>query len=214
MKSFSLLTLLLLVLIAALVASHIAMMGQLADARAEAKDAREEISDVRRKFGYIEVEDPRQTYVSWIPDTRLGLSAFRIQIPPGQHYMLHLTDTDFPADEYPLNPVPTKTLSMNSWKQGADVILNYSIGYEDGVPHVRVSTGEGLLFDYRMDGLTKGAGMRSSHHLQTDPQSAFSVDDTVRFMWWRDEDSQRGVMLWMEPVAAWHARNSSNGNRN
>jgi len=120
MKSYSLLTLLLLIVIAALSVSQFVMMRQLADAQAE-------IDTVRRKYGYIRIENENSTYVSRIADNEQGENAYRIRVPSGSRYLLHLTDATFEKSDYPVDPIPTKTISLNGWQEGADAVLSYSI---------------------------------------------------------------------------------------
>jgi hypothetical protein len=195
-------TLLLLVVIVAQIVSQAVMMRQLADARAE-------IDEVRRKYGYIRVENDQQVFVARIVENENNVDAYRIHIPSGHHYLLHLTDAVFPTEGYLVDPQPTTTLSMNSWKEGADVVLSYAIYQENGTRRVRVWTETEELFDYRLENWVETAGPTEGSHLQTHPQEAFSPDETIRFMWCRNPETQRGVMLWMEPVAAWQARRSS-----
>lgn len=208
--SFSLATLLLLVVIAALIVSHVAMTRQVVDARAELAAARLEVEEVRRKFGHIRVENEKQIFVARVSEREVGTyDAYRIHIPPGHHYFLHLTDATFPTLGNPVDPKPTKTMSMNGWKDGADVVLTCSILKDEGTPRVQVSTQTDSLFDYRMENWIDAPGPSDGWHLKTDPQEAFSPDDTIYVMQWRNYQTKRGIMLWMEPLADYKARLSS-----
>lgn len=203
MKSFSLLSLLLFVVVAALIVSQVVMMRQLAAARAE-------VDSVRRKFGYVRVKNEKLTYVARIQDDEQHVNAYRIHVPSGRHYMLHLTDTTIPTSNGPTDPQPTSTISLNGWKEGADVVLSYSIQIEGAARRVIVHTETEEFFDYRMDDWV-ASGMEGSH-LQTNPQLGFSPDETINFMWQRDPQTQRGVILWMELVAKWEARRAAKKN--
>lgn len=198
--AFSLATLMLLVVIVALVVSQLVMMRKLAAARAE-------VEQVRRQFGSLRVEDDKQIYVAHVPGNKQG-TVYRLHIPPGHRYMLHLTDTTFPDADYPIDPQPTQTLSMNSWNTGADIVLVCNVtSRAPGTLNVKVYTETEQLFDYQDDGWARSTiGPSEGSELQADPQVVFDPDDTIRFMWHRNPDTQRGIMLWMEPMAAWQAR--------
>jgi hypothetical protein len=199
MKSYSLLTLILVVVIAALTVSHIVMMRQLADARAE-------VESIRRRFGHIRVDDESRTYVARITEPNEPTDhAYRIRVPAGSRYLLHLSDTPFVADDYPPDPVPTKTISLNGWRDGADVVLSYSIRWEKNAPRVIIHTQTEEMFDYVPPDWTSG-GPSGWSHLQTDPQVAFSTDETIRFMRWHDATTKRGFMVWLEPFSKWNDR--------
>ena len=77
MKSFSLSTLLLVVVIAALTFSQILLMRQLGLAHAE-------VNDIRRKYGYVRVTDKSKTYVAQIPENESAGDAYRLWIPKGK----------------------------------------------------------------------------------------------------------------------------------
>lgn len=197
-KSFSLLTLLLLIVIVALAVSQVSMMRQLADARAE-------VEDIRRRFGYLSIDNAEQMYVARVENEQYE-NAYRLHIPPGHHYVLHITDAHFPESDFLEDPQPTTNLHMHTWKQGADTLLFYSVGFKNGTAYLEVHTEAEQLIDYSAEGWTNSGGETDGFHLVTDPQKAFSPDDTIRFMWWRDPATQRGVMLWMEPLAKHQAR--------
>jgi hypothetical protein len=178
------------------------MMRQLADAR-------EEVESIRRKYGYIRVEDEKMTYVSRIAENEETDDAYRIVVPAGSRYLLHLTDTQFEHDGYPPDPIPTKTISLNGWREGADVVLSYSIYWENNAPRVVVHTEADEFFDYVPPNWQSGGGPNEGSHLQTAPQKAFAIDETIQFMWWKDPSTKRGIMLWLEPHSQWEARRNA-----
>lgn len=199
-KSFSLFALLMLILVLALLVSQVVMMRQLADARAE-------VDDVRRRYGHLVVENDEQTFVARIQNEQYE-NAYRLHIPPGRHYVLHVTDAQFPRDDYLDDPQPTTNLHMHPWKQGADVLLSYSTGFKNGTAFLEVHTETEQLIDYAVEGWTDTGG--ESHGFQIDtPQQAFAPDDTIRFMWRRNPVTGRGMMLWMEPLAKHQARQAA-----
>jgi hypothetical protein len=192
--SFSLLTLFLLTVIVALSVSHFVMMRQL-------RDARLEIESVRREFGYLQIHDPQRIYIAQIEGGESIGYRYRMHIPPGHRYLLHIADTEIPDTGYPDHPRPTRTISMNSWRNGADVILNCGIFIDDdGTPRLKVTTDSEELFDYRLENWNKMPGPNEGSHLQTDPQKSFLPDETIQFMWWGNSFAKRGIMLWMEPL--------------
>lgn len=131
MKSYSLSTLLLLMVVVALILSQLILMQQL-------RVAREEVNDVRRKFGYIHVVDQSKTYVALIEENEKDGTAFRIFVPKGSHYVLHLTDATFDSNECPADPIPTTSISL---KDGSKVRIQYSL-----VPSIGRRTVRARLF--------------------------------------------------------------------
>ena len=204
MKSYSLFSLLLLIVIVALAVSQFVMMRQL-------REARTEIDAVRSKYGYIRVDDPSKTYVSRIADNEEDVDSYRICVPAGSRYLLHLTDTTFENSDYPNNPTPTKTISLNHWREGADAVLSYSIYWENDAPRFVVHTETEKMFDYVPTDWVAGTGGGPSEgsHLTTESQAEFSTSDTIRFMWHRDPATKRGLMLWLEPYAKWEAKRAA-----
>jgi hypothetical protein len=198
-KSLSLTTLLLLTTISALIVGLVAVGRRLADAQAE-------VEDVRRKYGHIRAEDPGATYIARIEENESSSNEYRLVIPPGSHYLIHVTETTFLKSEYPVDPIPTETISLNSWKNGADVVLSYSIYVEGDDRRLIVHTNSEQFFDYQLKDWTDGTMPNEASHLQTDGQRAFQPDETIRFMWYRNPETKRGVMLWMEPANHWEAR--------
>ena len=161
---------------------------------------------IRRRFGHIRAEDETKSYVARISEpNEQNSQAYRIHVPAGSRYLLHLTDTTFVEDDYPTNPVPTKTISLNGWRDGADVVLSYNIYWENNAPRVVVHTETDEIFDYVPPNWSSG-GPSEAANLQTKQQESFSADETIRFMWWRDSTTKRGIMLWLEPFSKWNDR--------
>ena len=202
MKSYSLLSLMLLVVVAGLAVSQFVMMHQLADAHAE-------VELVRSKYGYIRVNDDTKTYVSRIVNNEQEVDAYRICVPADSRYMLHLTDTLFEKGNYPVDPIPTKTISMNHWREGADAVLSYSVYWDSNIPRVVVHTETEEMFDYAPTDWTPGSFPTERAHLETTPQAEFSIDDTIRLMWCHDPTTKRGFMLWLEPHSKWESRRTA-----
>lgn len=205
MKSYSLISLLLFTAVAALLVSQFVMMRQLAEANAE-------IDAVRSKYGYIRVDDSSKTYVSRIADNEQDVDSYRIRVPAGSRYLLHLTDDTFEKSDYLDNPEPTKSISLNNWREGADAILSYHVYWENNAPRVVVHTETEKMFDYVPANWVAGTGSGPSSegaHLITDTQAEFSTDDTIRFMWQRDQTTKRGLMLWLEPHEKWEAKRAA-----
>jgi hypothetical protein len=201
---FSLLTLLLLVTIAALLVSNVAMMRWMNQARREAEQARGEVERTRRQFGYLHIDDPELIYVSRIAGdgTSGRQNSYRLHIPPGHRFLLQVAETDITDFGEYATPEPAETLAMNSWNEGADVILNWSVQYDDdGTPHLKVATESEELFDYPIKAWKQGSGMRDASRLSADPQKSFRPEEEIRFMWSRVVASKRGVVLWMEPLS-------------
>jgi hypothetical protein len=199
-KSYSLLTFLLTITIVALVVSHVAMMRQLAEAKSE-------IDEWRSKFGYINVEDKTKIYFSKIPKayTRSN-NAYRIYFPPGHRYMLNLAYTDYPRDGYLDDPTPVKTISLNGWMECEDIWFEFAIQGDGNTRRVIAQSHEGELINYDLKDWIKSGSPTSGNWLDADPQVSFELGQRIPLMWSRDEKTNRGVMLWLEPEADWQAR--------
>jgi hypothetical protein len=209
--TFSLLTLFLLIVIAGLSASHVAMMRRMREVRAEAESVRQqalrqmeqaqaEVDLVRREFGYLQIDDPQRIHIARIESSDGSSNRYRMHIPPGHRFLLHLADTEFSAWGPREDPKPTRTMVMG-WGDGADVILSWSIRNEkDGTRRVKVFTDSEPLFDYRTADWSSPPFPNSGMHLETDPRKTFSPDEKIQFMANWNDKSGRGVMLWMEPL--------------
>ena len=191
--TFSLVTLLLLTAIVALLVSHVSMMRQLAAARSE-------VDSVRRQFGYVRIDDPNLIYVSRIEAPEAGLNSYRLHIPPGHRFMLHMSETEISDTGPPPSPKPTQSMSMNSWQNGADVVMKWDVLMDKGAPTFIAATGTEPLFRYKFADWKSGSGPSEGSHLDTDRNGSFRPDQEVRFMWWRDPATKRGVVFWMEPL--------------
>ena len=199
MKRLSILTLLLLTAIAALSVSQFVMMRTLADAHAE-------VEEVRRKYGYISVEDPTRTYLSAIPEKE---QAIRLIVPAGSKYLLHLSDAAFDPETKTDTLPTTKTISLNEWQDGADVVLTYAIHMDNGKPRVNLHSDSKTLFNYTVENwIASGQPNEGTGSLPGD-QRDYSIDDTITIMTWRDPGTQRGVAIWLEPQSRWISRQKS-----
>ena len=194
MKKFSLSTLLLLIVIVALSVSQFVMMQQLSSARRE-------VDAVRKNYGHISVDDPTLAYVCGIAKSQNRVpTAARIVVPPGSRYLLHLSDATF-DDETPSDSLPpTKTISLNGWRDGADKILTCEVHRDNGVPVVKVRTDEHEFFNYRLEDWTDSGEMHEGSFISNEPRS-FTVDETISISTWRDPGTNRGVAIWLEPHA-------------
>ena len=201
--SFSLVTLFLLTVIAALLVSQVVMMLEVRKARQEVQMAREEVTAVRKEFGYLKpTSEDRIQIVRIEGHEEIGGTRYRMRIPPGHRLALHLSDVqDFPPAGYPKNPKPTKTMVMHSWRNGADVVLRWQVVSDpDGIPRVKVATDAEELFDYRLEGWQLVAFPNSGTGLHTHQNESFSPNEVVEFCGFSNDQTKRGVMLWMEPL--------------
>lgn len=169
------------------------------------EEARAELELVRKEFGHIQVDDPNRIQISRIEGREAkGGVHYRMRIPPGHRYFLHLADVS--GDAYsdlgqPKNLKPTETLSMNSWRDGADLILSWRTEMEDdGKRRIEVFTDSEPLFSYRIENWKETSFPNSGYHLTTDEQKSFAPDETIFFMSWGNDETKRGIALWMEPL--------------
>jgi len=201
-KSFSLLSLLLLIVIVALAVSQVSMMRQLSEAEAE-------LASVRELYGHIRVTDAEKTIVLRIQDNPQRQNAFCLHIPPGRHYVLHVTEGSFPEAKFVTDADPSATLSMNAWRDGADIVLTYSIRHEGEGRRIVVHTESEELFDYSLQNWEPSTFPNESWFPEMNVQKEFDRDEIIYLMGDRNEKTQRGVMLWMEPVDKWQERRAA-----
>lgn len=199
MKRFSLSNLLLLVVIVSLLLAHGVMRRELMQARAE-------LDIVRRRFGHIRVEDDKLTYVAQLAEPNEGTShSWRIRVPAGSRYLLHLTDRSVGEASEKRKPFFERTISLNGWRDGADAVLSYHIYVENNAMRIRVHSETESYFDYVPTGWELG-GSDESSFLQADPQKSFAIDEVIEFCSKRNADSDREVKLWLEPFTRWLPR--------
>lgn len=214
MKSYSLLTLLFVVTLVALTVSQIMTMKELAEARAE-------VDSIRRKYGWIRIEDESKAYVSrFVNDDRERMvggfgaqQTFRIVVPAGSRYLLHLTDAVAGENSYSGKLTPTKTFALDRWRNGADAVISCRVSRENNSPRVVVHTETDLIFDY----LPPNWSVGYSHRFESWPdlvgqQTEFATDETIRLYWCREVNAQRGFMLWLEPQEKWAQRRDAEKN--
>jgi hypothetical protein len=201
MKSYSLSTLLLLMVVVALILSQVILMQQL-------RVAREDVNDVRRKFGYIHVVDKSKTYVALIAENEADGTAFRVWVPKGSHYVLHLTDATFDSNEGPADPVPTTSISLNDWQQGADTTLSCSLYWENNSPRAIVHDKTSQLMDHVLPDWI-GASGPSELTWYPGAQTEYTSNQNIPLMLWRNTSSKRGILLWLEPLAKSDARRAA-----
>jgi len=205
MKSYSLLTLLLLCAIAALCASHFAMSRKLADARAE-------IDAIRRNYGYIRADNENKVYISSITQHKgSNRDSLRIVVPPGERYSLHLSETAARPSEIPPKAKPRTTVVLNGWKDGADEILSYSIGWppDREIPTLRVNTQTDHFYTYVPDDWPRGVSLSVESRLEANPQAEFAHNEIIVLLFANAPSLDRGVMLWLEPESRRDARRAA-----
>lgn len=174
--------------------------------------ARKEIDAVRKNYGHVNIEDPTLTYACGIANSQNQVpTSARIVVPPGSRYLLHLSDATFddqtPSDTLP----PTKTISLNDWRDGADRIVTCEVHLDNGVPVVTVRTDEHELFNYRLADWID-SGQRHEGSFLSDQPRSFTVDETITITTWRDPGTKRGIAVWLEPHS--RAKQRENVNKN
>lgn len=198
-RSFALSTLLLWTLIVALILSNIVAAWRLADIK-------DELELNRRRYGHISVTDPSKTYVSRIEDPNASSeTSFRVRVPEGSRYLLNLSDASFDERGPSADLKPTTSISLNGWRDGADAVLSYSIQWDDDRPRIVVHSETEEFFDYTPPDWGE-SGKSESWITDARPQLEYSIDETIRFMWWRDSATGRGFVLWLEPFSSWMER--------
>lgn len=197
-SSFSLLTLFLVIAIAALAVSHYVMMRQVRDAQRELEKARQEIEVARKQFGYLRIDDPQKIYITKIEGTGAnGANHYRLYIPSGHRYLLHVGETEYAATGPVGKPKPLATLSMNSWRDGADAILHWTGGRR----RLKVWTDTEQLFDVEYPDYSKGSKFPNSvSYLPQDAHLGIPPDEKMQFFSYGNEETKLGIVMWMEPL--------------
>jgi len=201
-SSFSLLTLFLVIAIAALGVSHYVMMREVREARREVEAARQELEVVRKQFGYLRIDDPKKIYITKIEGTKaVGGNHYRLYIPPGHRYLLHVGETEYARTGPVGTPKPLATLSMNSWREGADVVLHWTNTTEGEKRRLKVWTDTEELFDVEFPNYDKSPKFPSSvSYLPQDAHLGIPPEETIQFFSHGNEETKSGIVMWMEPL--------------
>ena len=201
-SSFSLLTLFLLVAIAALGVSHYAMMRRVREALLEVEKARQEIEVVRKQFGYLRIDDPKKIYITKVEGQKaVGGNHYRLYIPPGHRYLLHVGETEYAATGPVGKPKPLATMSMNSWREGADVMIHWTNTTEGEKRRLKVWIDTEELFDVEIPDYKRGSKFpNSGSHWSQDPHLGIPPEETIQFFSYGNEETKLGIVMWMEPL--------------
>ena len=189
MRKYSIKTLLLLTVIAALVVSQFVLVGQLQQAR----------SELDMVPGRVIIDDPSLTYVRAITSEHNQLpQSVRIVTPADSRYLLRLCDATF-DDETPVQSLPvTETIALNGWRDGADVVLTCKVQRDNGSPVIKVHTDKAEFFNYTPKRwIDSGQGTEGS--FASEQQRTFKPDESIPITRWRDTGTGRGIAVWLEP---------------
>ena len=203
-RSFSLLSLFLLISLAASIAGIFAFRNEASRAMLDRDLALQELEDVRRKFGHVQLNDPDKTSFVKIEGEE-GETTYRAVFPAGSRYLLHLTDMPMKNSQIPEDLTTTKTMSMNSWRDGADVILKWSIYGGDEMRFV-VQTQTEQLFSYLVEDWNNGNHPNEGFDLEADPIASFGTNQKIILTYFGNDKLERGIVLWLEPHAQWEKR--------
>ena len=164
----------------------------------------QEVDKIRARFGDIQIDDPDKTYFAKIKSYE-GDHTYRAVFPAGSRYLLHVTDMPMKNSEIPDDLKPTKTMSMNGWRDGADVILKWNVWGQDPMRLV-VQTQTDELFNYELKDWNPGNYPNHGFELGADTQVEFGTDEKVILSYFGNDKLERGIVLWLEPHAMWEAR--------
>lgn len=174
--------------------------------------ARAEIDAIRRNYGYIRADNDNKVYVSSITQHKgSNRDSLRIVVPPGERYFLHLSETTARPREFPPSSKPRTTVVLNGWKDGADEILSYSIGWppDREIPTLRVNTQTDHLYTYVPDDWPRGVSLSVESRVEASPQAEFARDEVIVILFANAPSLDRGVMLWLEPETRYDARRAA-----
>ena len=214
-SSFSLLTLFLLVAIAALIACLFSYRQQMLKAIETSQKAiamldeiELELAETRSKFGYIDVKDPQLTYFAKITDSESD-DSYRAVFPKDSRYLMHVSDTPMKHSKVPDDLPRTRTVSLNSWTDGTDVIVKWGVWGAGDSKKMVVETKTGELLTYKLKDWNNGNWPNEGFDLEASPQVSFKTDEKIILSYFGNEKLERGIILWMEPYEQWEARNKS-----
>ena len=207
-RPFSILNLLLFTTTIAMAVSVYVMSQRVRNAELRTVAAEAKYLELCAKFGYMEPTTEFTTRFLHIQDDS-GQTAYRASFPKGSRYMLHISDVPMEHSKIPDDLKPTKTMSMNSWRDGADVVLKWNVWVEDGKRTFDVRTQTEQLFEYEIsDWKRPGNYPNEGFDLEAGSVTEFDPSEKVVLSYFGNEKLKRGVILWLEPHAMWKARQS------
>jgi hypothetical protein len=185
----------------------------------ELQQSRTEAEGVRYKYGDIRVQDDSKTsvfrfvnddYGRALPEGIEADESFRLVVPSGARYVLHLSDVVEKKYAYPSRDalVPTETVVLDPGP--SNIVISRFIRSKEKAPRIVVSSESKLLFDY-VAANWKG-GILSTTESWPDlswAQTDFDSDATIRLCWWSADNANRGFMLWLEPHEKWLQRSGA-----
>lgn len=205
-RSFSILNLLLLTISIAMAISVYVMRQRIREAEQRTATAEAKYTELCSKFGYLEPTPEFITRFLRIQQDN-GEVAYRARFPKGSRYMLHISDVPMEGSQIPDKLTTTKTMSMNSWRDGADVILKWNIWVEDDKRILDVRTQTEQLFNYEIPDWPQQSGYpNEGFYLEADSVAEFDPNEKIILNYFGNEKLKRGVILWLEPHAMWEER--------
>lgn len=213
MKKFSILIVLLFTAIIGLACAQLFTLRQL-------KVTRAELDRNRDAHGIFRSDDESKISVAQFVNSDYGRSlpkgmkpneSYRIHLPAGSRYVLHLSDQEAANDAYPASEtlVPTETVLLDPWR--TEFVLSRVVLITDAGPRFLVSSEADLLFDYTATNWSGGTQTTSESwpDLTVAFNAEFDLDERIRLFWWSSGQSERGVMVWLEPEEIWLQRRES-----
>jgi hypothetical protein len=174
-----------------------------------------ELAQYRQRFGELGPISPGRVSLTRLssqvdilgpggdPTPPEEIGRYRISVPWGYRALLRLGESTFPNSEPRSNPPPTESASLNEWCFGADDVITYLVTTDlDGTPRIVVFDEKQTLIDYRMKDWPDTSSLMEVSHLETSETTSFMTSETISLTLWRDPATNRGVMLWLEPVTA------------
>jgi hypothetical protein len=203
MKTFSLRSILVAFVFAALLLSVVVSFVRL-------QEVNRELDTVRQNYGYMKIEDETKINVISLAQERShNGDALRFVIPPGKRYFLHLSETTAEDnDELPSGRHKT-TVSLG-WKEGQDVILGYRLLIDPvkQTPYLRVGSRNQDFFTYRPDDWPSEISLSTVSQLQAHEKLELSPDEPIILMRATSKAIDRGIVLWLETES--HRNSQSN----
>lgn len=190
MKSFSLRAVLVVVAFVALLLSHALTSARL-------YEAYRELGDVRRKYGYMKIENSSKINVVALAQEK---GAFRLVIPPGERYYLHLSETTAQGNSALPTGQHKTTVALNNWADGEDVILRFGlyINPDTDTPYLDVGSQNQGFFTYRPENWPSGISLSEAYHLDASEKLELPPNDPIILLRAKSDEIDRGIVLWLE----------------
>jgi hypothetical protein len=182
---FSLVTLLLLAVIAALAVGYCAAAKRLAEAQRELQQANRAIADFRAELGYFEVDDPKMVYMRAAPTLGDLSWKWRVYLPAGRKWAVLFGVGQLSSDAATATPERKKRILLNPGRATIEICVDSDgawflsvknegriVGYNELI--TRTNLHDTSMANYSLYGY--GQTMLQAGQFETEKQDAATQD--------------------------------------